>query len=109
MIFNDLSLRKGLAPTVEPLGALWHLLNFFAAPAGVALIASLIVKLLWRRDLQGAAWWRLWLWSGAAASLATVAGLVAYGRDGKMATYGAMVLACAVGLWWRGFRFGRRS
>jgi len=32
------------------------------------------------------------------------AGLWAFGRDGKMATYAAMVLACALGLWWSGFR-----
>ena len=29
--------------------------------------------------------------------------LYTLGRDGKMATYGAMVLACATSLWWTGF------
>jgi hypothetical protein len=92
---------------VDLIGGLWHVLNFFAAPAGVALFASLIAKLLWHRELQGAAWWRLWLWSGGAAALAAIGGLVWYGRDGKMSTYGAMVLACALALWWRGLRGGR--
>lgn len=86
------------------IGGLWHFFNFFAAPAGVALFASLLAKLLWHRELQGAAWWRLWLWSGGAAALAAIGGLAWYGRDGKMATYGAMVLACTLALWWRGFR-----
>jgi hypothetical protein len=35
-------------------------------------------------------------------------GLLVLGRDGKMATYGAMVLACALTLWWRAFGPGRR-
>jgi hypothetical protein len=35
--------------------------------------------------------------------VAGVAGLVAFGRDGRMATYGGMVLACALALWWAGF------
>ena len=39
--------------------------------------------------------------------LATVAGLVLFGRDGKMATYAGMVCACALTLWWRGFGPGR--
>jgi hypothetical protein len=31
-------------------------------------------------------------------------GLVIFEHDGKMATYSAMVVACAVTLWWVGFR-----
>ena len=34
-------------------------------------------------------------------------GLVLFERDGTMAGYGAMVAACAVTLWWRGFGPGR--
>jgi len=33
-----------------------------------------------------------------------VVGLVVFERDGKMATYLALVLATAVVLWWRGLR-----
>jgi hypothetical protein len=29
---------------------------------------------------------------------------VVFGRDGRMATYAAMVLGAALGLWWVGFR-----
>jgi hypothetical protein len=31
-------------------------------------------------------------------------GLVIFEHDGKMATYAAMVFACAIALWWVGFR-----
>jgi hypothetical protein len=33
-----------------------------------------------------------------------VAGLLWTGHDGKMSTYGAMVFACALALWWAGWR-----
>ena len=52
-------------------------------------------------------WRRLAGTAGAAGAVVTLAGLVLLGRDGKMATYGAMVVACAVTLWWRGFGPGR--
>jgi hypothetical protein len=95
---------------LDVVGGLWHLLNFFASSAGIGLFASLIAKLLWRRRLAGTAWWRLWLQSSACAAVAATTGLVMFGRDGKMATYGAMALACALALWWAGFRSaGRRG
>ena len=33
-----------------------------------------------------------------------ILGLVIFEHDGKMATYTAMVVACALALWWVGFR-----
>jgi lipopolysaccharide export LptBFGC system permease protein LptF len=71
-------------------------------------VAAALVKGLWRRELARTAWWRL-AWPAMAAALAVaVAGLAWSGRDGRMGTYGVMVLACAVTLWWRGFGPGRR-
>lgn len=86
-----------------PLDALWHLLNFFAPAVGVALATTWLAKLLWRRELAGASWRRLLAWSVAAGALALVCGLLAFGRDGRMATYGALVAATALSLWWAGF------
>lgn len=91
-------------PRMGPLDFALHLVNFFAPAAGVALAAALMAKLLWRRDLAGASWLRLWAWGGGGGALALVAGLVVFGRDGKMATYGALVAATALALWWAGFR-----
>ena len=90
------------------LGGLWHLLNFFAPAAGIAVIASALAKLLWRRELSGVAWLRLWAWAAGWAMLAGSGGLLYFGRDGKMATYAAMVVACATSLWWTGFGPGGR-
>lgn len=86
-----------------PLSALWHLANLFVPALGMGAVAALLAKLLWWRELGGIGWLGLAWPAAAAASLATLAGLAFFGRDGKMATYGAMVLACAVTLWWRGF------
>lgn len=86
-----------------PVDAFLHLFNFFAPALGVALIAALSAKGLWRRELTGVAWHRLFAWASLAGALAMIAGLVAFGRDGKMATYGLLVGATALGLWWAGF------
>ena len=92
-----------------PWDALIHLFNFFLPALGVALFSSLGAKLLWREELQGVRWRRLWGWASALGAAVLLAGLVVWGRDGKMATYGAMVLACAAGLWWAGWGPGRRA
>lgn len=86
-----------------PLDAIWHLLNFFAPALGVAVVTALLAKLLWRRQLAGAGLGRLVAWSSGAGAVALVAGLVAFGRDGRMGTYGLLVAATAVALWWAGF------
>ena len=91
-----------------PLDALNHLLNLFLPALGLGLLASAAVKLLWRRELAPVAWRRLAVPACLASAGVVLGGLVLFGRDGKMATYGAMVAACAFTLWWRGFGPGRR-
>ena len=61
-------------------------------------------KLAWWRALQAVPYWRLAAWAMAAGAVALVAGLLVFGRDGKMATYGLLVAAIAATLWWRGPR-----
>ena len=60
--------------------AFWHVLGLFLPALGTGLIA----------------------WSCSAGSLALLGGLVLLGRDGRMASYGAMVAASALALWWAG-------
>ena len=86
-----------------PLDALWHALNVGAPALGVAAIAAAAAKLLWRRDLAGVGWLRLASWGTLAGVACLIGGLVAFGRDGAMATYGALALAIALALWWAGF------
>ena len=86
-----------------PLDAIFHLLNLFAPAIGTALLAAAGMKWLWRRELGSVSYRSLALAAMSGAALITVVGLVVFGRDGRMSTYGAMVLAIALMLWWRGF------
>lgn len=88
--------------------ALNHLLGFFLPALGVGTLAAALAKGLWRGELRAVHWARLALWSGGASALASLAGLVVFGRDGTMTSYGAMVLASALALLWAGFGPGRR-
>ena len=91
-----------------PLDALMHLGNLFLPAVALATLAAALAKLLWRRELAPVAFKRLALPAAMVCAVVTLAGLVAFGRDGKMITYAGMVLACAFTLWWRGFGPGRR-
>ncbi len=90
------------------LDGVWHLCNFFAPAVVVALLATAGVKLLWRRELRQLPWIPLAGVGAASGSLALVLGLVVSGRDGRMLTYAAMCLACALALWWFAFYRARR-
>lgn len=86
------------------LDLLWHLLNLFAPALGMAVVAPSLAKLVWRRELAAACWRDLAAWVGGVDAAVLVLGLVIEGRDGRMTTYGALVLATAATLWWRGWR-----
>jgi len=85
------------------LDGLWHLLNFFAPALGVGSLAAALTKALWWRELKSVPLRRLAAWAIAVSSVVLVIGLVWTGRDGKMVTYGAMVVGCAITLWWIAF------
>jgi hypothetical protein len=87
-----------------PLDAIWHVLNFFGPAFGVGLIAAALCKLVWWSGLRGVSYRRLASWAVAAGAAALLIGVLVFGRDGRMATYGLLVLACAVALWWCGFQ-----
>ena len=88
---------------MQAIDAFWHIANFFAPALVLGGLAAAATRWLWRRDLAGVSALRLWLWAGIAAAAASMVGLLAFGHDGKMLTYGAMVVASAAALWWRGF------
>jgi hypothetical protein len=89
---------------LQPLDAFWHVTNFFAPALFLGGFAAGATRLIWRRRLGPGSGLRLWAWASAAAALASLGGLVVFERDGRIATYAAMVFACAAALWWAGFR-----
>ncbi|MBI5721774.1 MAG: hypothetical protein HZC37_29220 [Burkholderiales bacterium] len=93
---------------MDPLEFLNHLANLFVPALALGAVAAALAKLAWRADLAAQRWWRLAGLAAAANAVVTLAGLALTGRDGRMATYAAMVLATTVTLWWRGFGPGRR-
>ncbi len=86
-----------------PLDVLWHLGNLLLPALALGLLSAAAAKLLWRRELARVTFARLAGPASGISAVVVVAGLLVFGRDGKMATYGAMVAACAITLWWRGF------
>jgi hypothetical protein len=88
---------------VQSVDAFWHIANFFAPALLVGYLAAAAAKLLWRRELASTSWLSLGTWASAAMAAVSMLGLVVFGHDGKMATYLAMVVACAVALWRAGF------
>ena len=89
---------------MNPVDVFWHFVNFLAPAVVTGFLAAGAAKLFWRRELAGIGWGRLGGWASAAMAAVLVAGLVIFQHDGKMATYSAMVVACALALWWVGFR-----
>lgn len=92
---------------MSPLDALWHLLNFLAPAWVVAALVAVLAKLLWRQAIKSQTWRRLALWGGIGGSVGLIAALALFGRDGKMAGYGLMIVAVALPQWWLAFRPGR--
>ncbi len=81
------------------LGLLNHLLNFIAPAWVVGLLVAAIAPLVMKKARPH----HSLLAQGAINSVANVVvlltGLLIFGHDAKMATYTAMVLACAASQW----------
>lgn len=89
---------------VNAVDAFFHWANFFAPAVFVGVAVPLLARLVWRGELKVPSLRSAMGWASAASALALLGGLLVFGRDGKMATYGAMLLACALSLWYRGLR-----
>lgn len=82
-----------------------HLANF-VWPA-LTLAGLLACALLLRQGgRNGQPWWtrlgRAWGWLALAGVAVLLAGLIGFGRDGKMLTYAALVLVQgSMAAWWR--------
>ncbi len=78
-------------------GALFHLGNFVAPSAWVALVLVLGVRFLGAR--RGFGLWRSFALLWMAGLAVCLLGLWWFERDGKMATYAAMVAVMGSGAW----------
>ena len=76
-----------------------HLLSFAAPALVVALLATIAGPLVLPRTAPGPAWWVRFAINCAAGLAALAAGLWYFGRDGKVATYSAVVLVVATAQW----------
>ncbi|GAA3988854.1 hypothetical protein GCM10022279_09950 [Comamonas faecalis] len=88
------------------LAAFNHVLNLLAPAFALASWLLLCSALAWRARLVGR-WRRVWLADSAVGCAVLLAGLLLAGDDGRMATYAALVLACATSHW-LGLRGWRR-
>ena len=73
-----------------------HLLNFLAPALWVGTVVAVMARILYRKSLRVPALYAQAAINSVAGGGALVAGLWYFGNDGKMATYGAMVLVCSL-------------
>jgi hypothetical protein len=89
-----------------PFAAADHLLGFAAPAFFVGLLVAILARFVWR-EARSRGWWLTVIVNSLCGVAALAAGLVLFGVDGKMASYGALVLAVATSQWllgraWRG-------
>jgi predicted anti-sigma-YlaC factor YlaD len=87
---------------VGPIDLSIHLLSFAAPAFAVALAVTLLARVLLPRREQRLGWSLTLALNFVAGVVALLAGLWFFGRDGKMATYAAMVLVVATSQWLSG-------
>ena len=76
-----------------------HLLNFFAPALWVALLVTLLARFFMKKQALAGGFIRFAAINFFVGCLVLVAGLLFFGRDGKMNTYAAMTLLCATSQW----------
>ncbi len=79
--------------------AIFHLLNFFAPALAVALGLVVGARFVLPAAAQTPAWWVQAAINFAVGGSVLLAGLWWFGRDGKIATYAALVGLCACCQW----------
>ncbi|WP_077001496.1 hypothetical protein [Variovorax sp. KK3] len=91
---------------MSALDLLIHLLNFAAPAFFVALLLAMLFRLAMHGRSAAVSLWKQVGINFAAGLVVLAAGLVFFGRDGRIATYAALVLVCGSVQWWllRGWR-----
>jgi hypothetical protein len=93
--------------TMSLVGLLDHVLNFLLPALVVGLLLAVLGPLLMKKARPHRGWLGQAAINSVAGLLALLLGLWFFGRDGKMASYAAMLLVCASSQWfaaraWRG-------
>jgi hypothetical protein len=76
-----------------------HLLNFVAPAFAVGFLCALLGRLTLRQSGKLRAWWAQGAVNFLVGVAVLVTGLIAFGQDGRMATYAALVVACGTSQW----------
>jgi NADH:ubiquinone oxidoreductase subunit 4 (subunit M) len=84
------------------IGLFIHLCNFVLPALVVGCLLAALAPLLMKKVRPHHSWLAQAAINAAAGLLVLLAGLLLFGHDGKMATYAAMVLACASSQWLAG-------
>ena len=87
---------------MSPLALAVHLLSFAAPALVVAVLVALAGRLVLPRSGRPQRWWLPVALNFIAGVAVLGAGLWWFGRDGKMATYSALVIAVATCQWLSG-------
>lgn len=80
-----------------------HVAHLVLPAFGVSVLSATLAKLVWRAELAHCSWLLLAGCTLLAGVIVIIGGLVIHGQDGRMATYLALCVVCALALWWIGF------
>jgi hypothetical protein len=84
---------------MDPFDLFLHAMGFMAPAAFLALALPLAARGLLRATAGRSAWWQQTVLMFVAGVAVLAAGLWWFGADGRMATYGALVLVAASVQW----------
>ena len=84
---------------MDPIDLFFHLLNFLAPALGLAALLAISARFFVRKRTSAFALWTQIAITFVACALALGLGLWFFGRDGKMASYAAMLLCGASSQW----------
>ena len=84
---------------MSALNFLNHLLNFVAPALVLALLLAVCGRFMGPASRRAMSLWKQMTVNFVAGVVVLAAGLAAFGSDGQMATYGALVVVCGVGQW----------
>jgi len=84
---------------MDLISVFFHLLNFALPALVTGTLLALLAPLVGVRRRPAFSLVQQMLVNALSGVLALIAGLLYFGHDGKMASYGAMVLLCASAQW----------